>query len=283
MYVPNQPDAAYQDQSEEPSFDQPPRKSVDYFLLSKNCAAFVAGKSNQIPFRRGNALLFLILLILVTAFILYFTIPLWTVYSTLQAASKTINAKVTNLDITTSTGKNGTTYSYYVTYQFKTTAPNGDVGTYTRRAQVYNSTYHNMLIGSSLPILYSPTNPNISMLVNDSEEKDNTFGLIGLTVGSVIATLLLLYYLCRVMIYDARLGKHGKFIQGNLLSLRGRWISGKGAHYEITLQFDFIGPDGMRYNKSVTRTRNDLRNQTLPKQGTPVAVVFLDPKHFEAL
>jgi hypothetical protein len=64
----------------------------------------------------------------------------------------------------------------------------------------------------------------------------------------------------------------------------GKWISGKNPRYQVQITYRFGDPSlDERITKSVTLTRNDLRYQSLPTPGTPVAIAYLDQKHYEIL
>jgi hypothetical protein len=98
-------------------------------------------------------------------------------------------------------------------------------------------------------------------------------------------TLGVIYDMLRLRIYDLRLSQEGKIIKGRLTTVSGEWSELENSRnlYLVHLIYRFTDTTGKRRLETVSIIRNDLRNKKLPRPGTPIAVIYLDEKHYEVL
>ena len=81
--------------------------------------------------------------------------------------------------------------------------------------------------------------------------------------------------------------KTGKIAVGELISIEGtkkpRRKGGYSTYFEVTGSYSFYGPGHQtQIVGTTTITRDDLRDQELPSPGTPVVVLYINPKKYMA-
>lgn len=104
---------------------------------------------------------------------------------------------------------------------------------------------------------------------------------VGLTLILIVGSSILVFISGRELYYRWQLSRHGELIAGHIvdvLKLRGE------NRLVFKIDYTFPSPDGERilHGRS-THVRRTLENRPLPQKGMPVAVLYLDNKHHEAL
>ena len=77
-----------------------------------------------------------------------------------------------------------------------------------------------------------------------------------------------------------RIAHEGQFITGRVTEASG---STSKNTYTVSIHYAFTTPDGEELSRKESRTRNDLRRMALPSAGTPVVVVYVNPKLYRML
>src|SRR5262249_40626604 len=144
-------------------------------------------------------------------------------------------------------------------------------------------------------VVYAPNDPNKSELDLDYSNPGNSqicvpLALLGL---GVICCLLLGYIYIRRVLKDRHLAKNGQIIEGKLAKIEGHREKGEGSEgYRVTAWYSFAPPTGNSLSGKNSLIRNDLVRRRgffrweydpLPEPGTPVAVIYLDDKHYRML
>lgn len=201
-------------------------------------------------------------------------------WSALAQSGITTNALVTSHHISDSKGvKGGLTHIYSITYQFSVGQPNSDnPASYSHEQQVSLDTYNGVSDGGSIQITYLPTDPNTSRVLNDYTVNPwiillmalVSFVLIG---GAVMARL-------GGSRRTRRLRQEGKVIGGQITQAQIRQMRG---HYQLGIRYRFQSPEGLELSKVESFVRDDLEGKEPPAVGTPVAIMYVNPKVYRVL
>lgn len=99
-------------------------------------------------------------------------------------------------------------------------------------------------------------------------------GIIILSVSAFVIPYLfsILQFLWRKRRYEPK-----QYLVGRLTSIKR--FSNQGDIY-IDVDYQFIAPDGRLMSGKVVPVRNDLIDQPLPPPGTPIQIVYINPKNF---
>jgi len=67
---------------------------------------------------------------------------------------------------------------------------------------------------------------------------------------------------------------------GELVSIQGEYLPNRGSgwRYLITADYRYDDPEGQTQYRSEQSQRDDLRDMSLPRPGTPVVVLYLNPQ-----
>jgi Protein of unknown function (DUF3592) len=184
---------------------------------------------------------------------------------------------------------------YFVSYRFN--APN-QTAAYTSEQFVSKDTFDRLAVGDQVEVNYVPGNPAVSKLAGS--QTDNTLhdNRLLMTWIGIISTLLaggfVLLQLMRLL-EDYRIQQLGHLLIGHInhckgkLSVTGRSMASEDygsalrGNYVIEIDYRFRTADNHEYRNREVRKRNDLVKAHLPAANTPIAVLFLDAKHFKAL
>ena len=258
--------------------------SVDYFLASERNRAYANHHAERLPPRQRWLWGLTVLIMLLVIVLIYSAAATINKYNFLKQSGSSTTANVIGHNIRVIHSKNGTTTTYSITYQFYASAGNGDRYQYTASQDVYSDTYFHLMLGASVEVLYSSGDPTNNMIANDSSDYDTAVRTMVFSIATELAGFILLFIFWRRMRNWQRLGRDGVLLTGVLQSASGRWVSGKGAHYELKIAYTFADPQTQEsYSKNVTLSRNDLRNAPLPTPGTPLYVIFLGKNNYQLL
>ncbi len=152
--------------------------------------------------------------------------------------------------------------SYFVTYTFSVTAPDGPLQQYTREEQVSVNLY-DLPIGSTVRIWYRSQDPNGSRLI------DNRYGnkaLLIMMIPMLALGLFLFFATIRFIWRNSRMERYGQLLTGEIVSCER---AGKGG---VTFRYRFYSPVGNEVHGRQVAFRN-LAN--LPPSGTKAAVLYV--------
>lgn len=101
-----------------------------------------------------------------------------------------------------------------------------------------------------------------------------------LILAFVAFDLVMIGLMIRSVMQANYFAKNGTLLLGTVGSADGRWVttgSGKNRSrkYKVTLNYRVSLPDGESINKTETHDRNDLARGGLPKNGDPIAVLYV--------
>ncbi len=262
----------------------PYRAPQNLFLLNPKNEAFLKGDSpklDSLPFIGGYFLygcmaLFLIIPIVIAIF----AVLEIQIRGELDQHGVVTSATVTNRRISTSTNSKGQrSTSYYITYEFYAgTSNNDNPMPYTYEQAVSSGTYNSVVEGSKIDIRYLPNDPNTSRVLNDSAN-DPRLILIFCAIF-MIAPLVFIYSIRRASSRNKRLAVEGQLLTGRITEAKLRRAK---SNYQLSVRYSFMSPEGMELGKQELRVRNDLKDGGIPEPGTPVTVIYMNPKLYRVL
>jgi hypothetical protein len=244
----------------------------DVFLLNPDNERYLnrRGKKPGGPFT-GCFVVFMIPFVFAGLFIIGWAINEWHEWQILSRSGVTTQGKVIDRRIETD-DEDGD--SYYVTYSFMY-----DDRTYTREQSVSHTVYRETERGGAVTVFYAPDHPNISRL-GDSISPPILITLFVMLWNGLVSLFMF------IAIAGARkaryLARHGQVIYGVITARRGYEDSDRDFHVEIS--YEFVSPQTASTIKMrEDRTRYDLDEDTLPPEGTPVAILYGSDKNFTLL
>jgi hypothetical protein len=164
--------------------------------------------------------------------------------------------------------------SFHVAYRYAV-EPSVDC-LHTGNATIDRKRFEVLQRGEGIPIRYLKTNATRSWVIGEE-----SFGglLFFAFVWNLLLGLLLRFAAKRPM--RLRRLRRGRLCSGELIWATA--TSDTDGDYCLNIQYRFTSPDGDRVNGAASRIRNDLRNQSLPRPGTPVVVQYADDGDNEPL
>jgi hypothetical protein len=93
--------------------------------------------------------------------------------------------------------------------------------------------------------------------------------------------VILAYLVIRQVVRNLQLEREGQLIVGEVANSKGKSV--KGGYYQVDIEYTFAFPEGYPLTRKESAIRNDLREKPLPVSGTPVMIVYLNPKLFRLL
>jgi hypothetical protein len=243
------------------------------FLLNPGAhRKWLAGEQSRIGSAHVMVPLTLILLIIGTGLIGHFG---WRVlyYDHVQQNGTPVEAQV--VDLFWHSGSRNSR-SYYVDYVYVAADRH-----YQRRQQISSSRYSGLIRGITVPIVYDKESPGEAFLTGPYEDKTEQFN--ALMFGSIFGLMALGGGLicAGVEYYNREYSRCGRLLPGRVIRASGQ-RGGKNM-WNVTIHYEFDSPEGGRMERKTTRARNDLRKKPLPKPGTPVAVLYLNPNRIRLL
>jgi hypothetical protein len=145
--------------------------------------------------------------------------------------------------------------------------------------------------GAAVTVRYLPGDPTISTLVGINLESPlGASGLAFVAIGAtwLFATGVFLVPLLQRIRGEVQLRRLGWVTFGQILYCRVQRPSEAGEKkpaqdFVVELSYRFQTPQGKEIRSTASAKRKDLKGTRLPGFGTPVAVLYLDPQHYEVL
>jgi hypothetical protein len=246
----------------------------EVFLLNRGNRAFVAGHSRRLaPAGYGCILAFFIPFLLMG--LAFFAVGVNGLVQWQQLNSEVVTTRGKFIDRSISTNSKGNT-TYYVTFQYGL-----DNQTYVVEQRVDRAIYDRAEVGGVVDIVYVPDNPSLARVAGTLSNPDDAIMLVFAVFSNGILWLIALA-IVKAYRKDRLLEREGQLIGGEVISAKGRY--GSKGHYNLTVEYRFRAPDtGEAILDKAKETRNDLRGETLPAPGTPVAVLYRDRKTYKVL
>jgi hypothetical protein len=170
--------------------------------------------------------------------------------------------------------------SYYISYRF----PDQSTSSYyIREQQVSRDSYNRHPEKTSVSVAYLRDDPTASRLTGPDTDTSSRDGLLFFGLLWTGLTGVVLFFMLRSVMQDRWLAQHGEIIEGQLVNCSGRMTGGKGSYYKLSVDYQFCTPDGRIMFGKQNASRNDLRRTVLPATNTPVAVLYVDEKHYKLL
>jgi hypothetical protein len=244
----------------------------DLFIASNSHRNFVLGKRK----RYGSSVIMLggaVLLMLLGVFVTAIALEKSALFHRLESDGVETGAIITQLR--TSTSRNVT--SYTVVYQFK-----ADERTLSHQQGVYESTYNQLSEGDIVQVRYLPNDPRQAMLIGDyldSRELDSTRDMwLWFGPASFIGMGACLWIDQR----NVRYSRRGVLLPGKVMRAELKRGYRNAPYFRI--EYAFTTPSGTRLEGEMDT--NDMRvasTQPPPAFGTPVAVLYVDDKHYRMM
>jgi len=245
------------------------------FVLYKRNLPFIMGITHRLPGIGAGFLGIIGLVFIVPA--LCFLVPVLMDASALAQRGITTTATITDLHFTKSSGKNGPTYTYYVTVQFLDSMERVQNHTQT----ISKISYDRLRSGQTVTLVYDRDNPNVAQLSGrDQDNPSVNIALIGGAIFGCIGSVIVFVSLMG-MLETKRLQYKARLLKGAILSISG-YRNSKG-RYSISLQYQLVSPTGQTLVRRDTETRNDMTDQPLPPIGAPVYIAYVNDKLFRVL
>jgi len=202
--------------------------------------------------------------------------------------------EITHRRSTTAGGGSQAT-TYFVAYRFST----GEFGVSYSNEQVVDKTVYRRLVeGTQVNVKYVFDDPQISRLTdsnidNTLQDMGSTVGWLGL-IGTLITGGFAIMQLKRFR-DEYRLRHLGRLLIGHVNHCYGNLKVGSRSFaandygsvlhgkYIIELYYRFRTPDNHEIRRREVRRRNDLLGAVLPGPDTPIAVLYLDIRHYKVL
>ncbi len=266
------------------------------FLLDPEDRALLQKESRRSKFTKRRALTVLLLLTILSVPLLILAEGLSGLIAEMQLAGASATAKGRVVDLrTNSSGGRGQTLLYYVSYRFY--APNQSAE-FTNEQFVAKRTYDLLAEGDSVDVNYVPTNPNVSRLAGqqiDNALHDNRIMLTWIgAIGTLLASGFVIVQLMSLA-EDYRIQRSGQLLIGHINHCTGKLqVTGSSmdsneygaalrGNFVIEVYYRFRNNGNHEIRQHEVRKRNDLLKVPLPLPDTPIAVLYLDDKHYKAL
>jgi hypothetical protein len=264
----------------------------DVFLLNPNNRHFLQGMRHfPITFNAnfvGTVCLLLVLLIS--------AISLIKAMDGLSIASELRNSKITAQGEITghrrgSAGPMNPGILYYVTYRFSS-----DGSAYTNEQFVGKDAFEQLSDGSSVTVKYVASNPSVSSLMGQPDSRNLTDFILAVLGGlGLVGSIVYLVPLLRRLWDEMRLRQNAVLQAGHILACH-RYVAASATsinprkfgaalsnNFYIEVSYSFHTAAGKELRGSAIQKRTDLANVKLPGFGTPVAILYLDEKHYTIL
>ncbi len=287
-----------QDVSGNPSVAIPTRSDnrplpSNLFLVDPANKDFIAHPAQRFHLwsRTGAVLLGILLIVLIPVLILAEGFTGLSHDIRLAQSGATAYAEITNHRSAVSGGA-GQARTYYLSYRFY---PLNQDRAFTGEQPVSQATYEGLGEGAQVDVRYDPADPGISRLANDSTLQQSSklliwIGLVGLLAvgGFAVFQILRLRNDYRLMHSGQLLLGHVNRCTGNLKATSRLLDSNEygcplRGNYRIDLTYRFRTPDDREIRRRVIRRRNDLYNAELPVHDAPLAIIYLDDRHYKVL
>jgi hypothetical protein len=256
------------------------RPAVEPFLLLPRNKNFSLGKVRYPAIKDRSAIFFIALMQLFTlAFCGYSVYGAYVVNQIAQYGQITMGT-VTSRSIT-----RGKSTSYYLTYTYQAVPGTQAARSYQNKQSVSRGTYDRHPINSRVSVAYLPDDPATSRLGGPDREDGSTLILVPIMGLVVLIPTAFLAHLIKQVFQDREFAQKGHIIGGRLLDVQGVMTGGKNRYFRLDVEYAFLSPQsGREITKRQSTPRNDLKGKkNLPQPGEPVAVLYVDDKHFKML
>jgi len=197
----------------------------------------------------------------------------------LQQGGQTTQGTV--IDRRISRGKKSS--SYYITYRYPVQSAGSASDYYIREQEVSRDSYNRHAENTAVSVVYLKDDPTMAQLTGQDTDHSSRDGLLFFGLLWTGITGVVLFFMVRAVVQDRWLAQHGEIIEGQLVNCSGRMTGGKGSYYKLSVDYQFCAPDGRIMFGKQNASRNDLRRTVLPATNTPVAVLYVDDKHYKML
>lgn len=191
-------------------------------------------------------------------------------YTTQQILANGVETEAVILDRRVQSGRNT---RYYLTYRYV-----GGTTHYTRDEAVDPGVYGRVSEGATVPVRYLPDQPGQARLAGRFASNDDSPWLF---VISGVCALLIAWVLAMDVWEVRHLSRHGKLLDGTLLSAYGRYVNREG--YKVTFRYQFPLSSGRYWTGERTVKRGDLRHAVMPPRGSPVKVIYVNDDSYRML
>lgn len=252
----------------------------DVYLLDEQYRPFVAGQVAQAPYpAQGRALVMVIAVVIVVGVVVGFlatVLPQMNEPSALDEHGIDTTGEI----VQTFTGANsaGNT-AYYVDYAF--IVP-GIEHTFTGRQTVGRDDFPNWEMGQAVTVRYLPDDPSRSKLVTgDDDSPLASIAGIGMAVIMLGGLAIMVLRMVWGWQQERKLFAEGRLLPGSIAKIR--WGKDSDGDPELRVTFSFVAPDGKLVRKRQKKLAISQQGESLPPEGTPVAVLYLNRRTFRML
>ncbi|MBZ0300049.1 MAG: DUF3592 domain-containing protein [Anaerolineae bacterium] len=257
---------------------QRPVNPDEVFLLQRGNAAFLAGRRKSVSMIAGIGsgcmTLFMLPFVVIGIVVIIFAIGEWRNYSLLDSTGVIVRGQYTGRHYDEDDDDGSITY--YASYTYR-----ANDRQYSSDHSVSQDLYNRVEPGAGVDVLIAPSDPGVSRIAGTNDISTPIF----LTVFSVLWNTISWGIFAGIIVSTLRdrdLARTGQVVRGELVSISDRRDS--DGDYQLKAEYRFVPPDGGEpLSKTQRAQRNDLKGQTLPPKGTPVAVLYKDRKRFKML
>jgi hypothetical protein len=247
-----------------------------FYLYPAN-QKFVEGKTKRVASSYGGfsnfgcMILFFIPFILVGIGFMGYAIYETYKATVLQSAGITTQGQFINRRIS----EDDDSTSYYVTYRF-----NHQNQAYTHEQSVNYGLYNEAgETGARVKVVYLPGNPSISAIAGENKLP---LAFLGFGLCWNVFVIPVVFFTIRNYRRTRFLAQNGRVIYGQITGASADTDSDGDLRLKIV--YRFTTPETRQsISKTETATRNDLKSKPLPPMGTPVAILYSDPRQFQLL
>ncbi len=245
------------------------------FLLVPETRKFFTGQSRHLPIQDFWLIVFFFFFTLMAVLLLVGALGEYADALRLQQSGKISEGTIIRRSM--SSGKSPT---YYLTYEFYV---NGSDTRFSREQKVRRTTYDEHAEGSPVTVAYLPNNPTISRLAGRDADDSIVQANLPETGLLLLVALAFMVFLLRPVMRDRRLARNGRILEGKVVKCDGRLAGSKRRYYKLTVQYQFLSASGTLLSGKQDARREDMRHKLRPGAGTPVAVLYVDDRHYKML
>jgi hypothetical protein len=167
---------------------------------------------------------------------------------------------------------------HYARFKFDAATPQG-MKTFRNERHVKESTYKSLRVGGPIAIFYSAGSPELSKVNHELPPEPWTD-----TITCLVTLILCLgsaFWARKVRDRLNLLLAEGRVVSGTLCDCKGE-VDSEG-DYMVDLHYEFRTPEERVIYGHHRAVASEMRHQSFPEPGTPVAVLFADESNYQLL
>ncbi len=250
-----------------------PRKKQPVFLVNPQNQKVLEGKTRHLADSGSMGCALVVMVLFAAAGVLVGAFALTQVreFILINRAHQVVEGVYTNRRISSDSDSGD---SYYVAYRYRFAEAE-----YTSEQSVSWERYNQAEVGLGVAVEVALDDPAVSRIAGTNEFP---LFLIGFTLcwNGFSWPIMVSVWVSRQR--HGELARKGKLTRGEIMSIKGDTDS--DGDYQIKVEYGFALPETKQFiTGHANAQRNDLRSESLPERGTPIAVLYVDHARHAAL